>query len=102
MNVLRLTLNTSDRGQGLNNAIHDVALLARKTKEYGFTAKAVGEYEAEMIPRAKVSPRSASLFLLRNRVARNRYMLALVLMCFPRMRPFRQRRIASQCMTGKN
>lgn len=42
-----------DRGQGLNNAIHDVALLARKTKEHGFTPKAINEYEAEMIPRAR-------------------------------------------------
>jgi 2-polyprenyl-6-methoxyphenol hydroxylase-like FAD-dependent oxidoreductase len=42
-----------DRGQGLNNAIHDVALLARKTKEHGFTPAAIEAYQAEMIPRAR-------------------------------------------------
>ena len=43
----------TDRGQGLNNAIYDVALLARKVKEKGFTPEAFSEYENEMIPRAR-------------------------------------------------
>ena len=42
-----------DRGQGLNNAIHDVALLAQKTKEHGFTAAAIKAYEDEMLPRGR-------------------------------------------------
>ena len=42
-----------DRGQGLNNAIQDVALLARQIKEKGFTAAAVDGYEDEMLPRAR-------------------------------------------------
>jgi 2-polyprenyl-6-methoxyphenol hydroxylase-like FAD-dependent oxidoreductase len=42
-----------DRGQGLNNAIHDSASLARAVKEYGFTPAAVKAYEDEMIPRGQ-------------------------------------------------
>ncbi|KAK4613996.1 FAD-dependent monooxygenase cctM [Fulvia fulva] len=44
---------TFHRGQGLNNAIHDVALLARQLKEHGSTTEALNSYEQEMIPRAR-------------------------------------------------
>ena len=44
---------TFHRGQGLNNSIHDVALLAQKTAEHGFTPAAVSAYEEEMLPRAR-------------------------------------------------
>lgn len=42
-----------DRGQGLNNAIHDAASLARATKEHGFTQAAIKTYEDEVVPRGK-------------------------------------------------
>ena len=47
-----------DRGGGLNNAIHDVASLARQLKKYGTQSKsavaaAVSGYEQEMWPRGK-------------------------------------------------
>lgn len=44
---------TFHRGQGLNNAIHDVVLLSQKTKQHGFTSAAISAYEEEMLPRAK-------------------------------------------------
>ena len=42
-----------DRGQGLNNAILDVGLLAKQVGERGITAEAINAYECEMIPRAR-------------------------------------------------
>ena len=43
-----------DRGQGLNNSIHDVAGLARALKANGNDkAAAVTEYEREMWPRGR-------------------------------------------------
>lgn len=42
-----------DRGQGLNNAIQDAALIARMIKQKGFTPAAVDAYEKEMLPRAR-------------------------------------------------
>lgn len=50
-----------DRGQGLNNAIHDVALLAQKVREHGFTAEAVEAYEVEMIPRGQTAVEESSI-----------------------------------------
>ncbi|KAF2160539.1 hypothetical protein M409DRAFT_59808 [Zasmidium cellare ATCC 36951] len=44
---------TFHRGQGLNNAIHDVASLARHIQSQGFTAAALDAYEKEIIPRAR-------------------------------------------------
>lgn len=44
---------TFHRGQGLNNAIQDAALLAKKIGEVGFGEEAVSQYEREMIPRAR-------------------------------------------------
>lgn len=42
-----------DRGQGLNNAIHDVASLARSLKEKGITPSAVSDYEQAMRKRGR-------------------------------------------------
>ena len=50
-----------DRGQGLNNSIHDVALLAQKTKELGFTAAAINAYEDEMIPRGTAAVEESNI-----------------------------------------
>ncbi|EME81231.1 uncharacterized protein MYCFIDRAFT_47104, partial [Pseudocercospora fijiensis CIRAD86] len=44
---------TFHRGQGLNNAILDVGLLAKQVGEHGITAAAIKAYESEMIPRAR-------------------------------------------------
>lgn len=44
---------TFHRGQGLNNAIQDAALIAREIKLKGFTPAAVDAYEKQMLPRAQ-------------------------------------------------
>lgn len=49
-----------DRGQGLNNAILDVGLLAQQIGEKGFTAEAVEAYEQEMIPRAQEAVKTSN------------------------------------------
>lgn len=48
-------LTPTDRGQGLNNAIHDVASLARAIKDKGLpvSAAAVTAYEQEMWQRGR-------------------------------------------------
>ncbi|RYP90112.1 hypothetical protein DL770_003734 [Monosporascus sp. CRB-9-2] len=44
---------TFHRGQGLNNAIHDVASLSRSLREGGISPEAVGAYEREMWQRGR-------------------------------------------------
>ncbi|CAK4004220.1 FAD NAD(P)-binding domain-containing [Lecanosticta acicola] len=51
---------TFHRGQGLNNAINDAALLAQKCSSHAFTPDAVRAYEAEMIPRAQEAVRGST------------------------------------------
>lgn len=50
----------ADRGQGLNNAILDIGLLAKQVDERGFTAAAIDAYEEEMLPRARDAVRSSN------------------------------------------
>ncbi|PIA96428.1 hypothetical protein CB0940_10405 [Cercospora beticola] len=51
---------TFHRGQGLNNAILDVGLLAQQIGEKGFTAEAIEAYEQEMIPRAQEAVKTSN------------------------------------------
>lgn len=43
----------ADRGQRLNDAIHNVAFMVQKTKEHGCTPAIISAYQEEMLPRAR-------------------------------------------------
>jgi hypothetical protein len=40
----------ADCGQGLSSTVHDVALLAQKSKEHGFKVALITAYEGEVLP----------------------------------------------------